>query len=842
MPCCIVCEKPQASINALHLHLKIFHKTYDEIFKCKEKNCFRTIKGWRQFRRHLINSHKCPIATSLLNNKSKQVVSKNVHDDSKGTSIEFDKNNIEIEFDKNDIENDHNQFNLATPDDIENHVQSLALTFIGKLYANPRTPRSQVQEIVESVSELLENIVAIIKPLLKSTQSIKDSMFCFNDILSAVVKPFRNNLSTEYRRLKIIEKSGNFIKARDYVVGDRLENILQEGRIIQDRISIKAKFVPIREVLQQFFSLEGVLNETLSYMHYLDLEKEKGIISNFVQGELWSEKKKNSLLKIVLPIFLYYDDFEVNNPLGSHAGVHKIGAVYFSIPCLPPQFRAMIKNIFVAALFHSKDRKNSDEGNDAIFYILVEELNFLAREGINLVIDGKITTVFFFLGLFTGDNEGLNSALGFIEGPNANHYCRFCKMNKYDSQKNCSLRKQDIRTPQQYEVDGFQSQSETDIKENSIWNLVTFFHVVRNYFVDIMHDLLEGVCRYDMRHILFYLICEKKVLCIDRLNAKLKSFNYVQNGFKNSPPLLTICGIQNKHILMSASEMHTFVLIFPFLVSHIIEGSIDLTDEIWQFFFLLREIMDICFAKSTQANTLDVLESLIFQHHTLYCKLLNDTLKPKHHNMIHYSKIIKMSGPLSHLSVMRFESKHRELKAIATGTTSRLNICHTIALKEQLRLCHRLSSKIGFSRKYEYGSGEIFECLSQCDRYFKFQDSIPRTFVNSCLSVQWVNIYGIIYRIGTFIMLDVNPEGFPHFGKIIKIFLNEDQQVCFVCESMIVDSFIEYMHAYQVTASENFTCYLYENLCSPFLVIYYCSADGTEFITLRYVAYSIHAI
>lgn len=148
--------------------------------------------------------------------------------------------------------------------------------------------------------------------------------------------------------------------------------------------------------------------------------------------------------------------------------------------------------------------------------------------------------------------------------------------------------------------------------------------------------------------------------------------------------------------------------ISAFLVSHIIEGSIDLTDEVWQFFFLLREIMDICFAKSTRVNTLDVLESLIFQHHTLYCKIFNDTLKPKHHNMIHYSKIIKMSGPLSHLSVMRFESKHRELKAIATATTSRLNICHTIILKKQLRLCHRLSSKISFSRKYEYGIGEIF--------------------------------------------------------------------------------------------------------------------------------------
>jgi len=37
--------------------------------------------------------------------------------------------------------------------------------------------------------------------------------------------------------------------------------------------------------------------------------------------------------KTVLPLFMYFDDFESGNVLGSHSGIHKVGAVYVSIPC-----------------------------------------------------------------------------------------------------------------------------------------------------------------------------------------------------------------------------------------------------------------------------------------------------------------------------------------------------------------------------------------------------------------------------------------------------------------------------------------------------------------------------
>jgi hypothetical protein len=56
-----------------------------------------------------------------------------------------------------------------------------------------------------------------------------------------------------------------------------------------------------------------------------------------------------------LEFFLYYDDFQVNNPLGSHAGAQKLGAVYVSLACLPPELFSLIDNIFLLSLFKTDD-------------------------------------------------------------------------------------------------------------------------------------------------------------------------------------------------------------------------------------------------------------------------------------------------------------------------------------------------------------------------------------------------------------------------------------------------------------------------------------------------------
>ena len=194
-----------------------------------------------------------------------------------------------------------------------------------------------------------------------------------------------------------------------------------------------------------------------------------------------------------------------------------------------------------------------------------------------------------------------------------------------------------------------------------------------------------------------------------------------------------------------------------------------------------------------------------------------------------------MSGPLSHLNLLRFESKHRELKAIAMSTASRINPYHTIAVNEQLRLCHRLLGKLGLTPKFELGHCYSLECVSLSAHFNIIQDALPiDNFLGSWLDVKWVDINGIKYNIGSVVVLDVNPDEFLEFGKILNILANGDQRVLFICEKLIAQSFNEEIHAYEIFSSNQVTCCSAENLLSPFLAIHHYLSDGKGIVSLRH--------
>lgn len=53
----------------------------------------------------------------------------------------------------------------------------------------------------------------------------------------------------------------------------------------------------------------------------------------------------------------YLRSEEVGNLLGSHSEIHRLGAVYFSIPSISTIYQSKLENIFLAFLFHSSDLK-----------------------------------------------------------------------------------------------------------------------------------------------------------------------------------------------------------------------------------------------------------------------------------------------------------------------------------------------------------------------------------------------------------------------------------------------------------------------------------------------------
>lgn len=61
-----------------------------------------------------------------------------------------------------------------------------------------------------------------------------------------------------------------------------------------------------------------------------------------------------------------------------------------------------------------------------------------------------------------------------------------------------------------------------------------------------MHDVLEGICRYEVALILYHYIYVEKYFSLDLLNERIESFNY---GDGNKPPGLTEKNIKKTKLL-----------------------------------------------------------------------------------------------------------------------------------------------------------------------------------------------------------------------------------------------------------------------------------------------------
>jgi hypothetical protein len=179
------------------------------------------------------------------------------------------------------------------------------------------------------------------------------------------------------------------------------------------------------------------------------------------------------------------------------------GAVYLTVPCIPIYRQSSLSNIFLALLFHSSDRQQF--GNHIVFRPLINELNFLKETGIEIESDGFKGNIKFELGLIVGDNLGIHSITGFVETFSSNYPCRVCKIKKEDMRKQCYSDISLIRSLEQYNQDVLECDVTTSgIKDVCVWNDVCGFNVLDQSGMDIMHDLLEGVCKFDMAFLLNY--------------------------------------------------------------------------------------------------------------------------------------------------------------------------------------------------------------------------------------------------------------------------------------------------------------------------------------------------
>lgn len=702
---------------------------------------------------------------------------------------------------------------LMTDDEINEVIENKIEGFFSSLNSNPSIPFSHVQATTNSVNNLLKDVNNMYRQKIMNlcaTLGKEDAFHIVSsmDGLFARVNSSLNSNKSNYLQLKKMEGKGSYIPPKVVILG----RVLKRKRIkgIYRTVPVKecSVFIPLRKVLTKFLSQEGVLTDILNYIESLD--KDELLLKNFVQGNVWRSTPHRSD-GITLPLFVFNDCFECGNPLGGHAGINKVNSTYVSLPCLPPEKKSSLSSIFVALLVKSVNLKRF--GKKAVFKPLIKELNFLIKKGIQVSVSENVTRrIFFQSSLLVGDNLGLNCLGGFTENfSRSNFCCRFCKSDKTERDFMVVENPELLRKVEDYEADvAIKNLKMTGIKERCVFNDVANFHVLKNMSVDIMHDIFEGIAKRDILFLLHHYVKVKRYLTLSELNVRINNFNFGAADMSNRPPCFTIVSLQDtkKTLKMSSSETICLVKYFGLLLGDLIPSN----DPSWKLYKLLRKIVNIVMSPSLNIEFRHSLISLVQEHHFLYLALTKKSLTLKHHNLLHYPRLIHDFGPLIHFWTMRFESKHRILKSVANSVATRTNICLTIAKKIQVQFSHNLQSQKFSKNVLAYGRNEVekndqafWANFNEC-----FLTNSYRGVLHSPNTVRcsWIEINGTKYLEGTTLYVDVHEEtSLPIFGLLRKVFISNDQDVYFLCKNFQTIGFCKHLCAFEIESVSSHSIY-----------------------------------
>lgn len=344
--------------------------------------------------------------------------------------------------------------------------------------------------------------------------------------------------------------------------------------------NLSSQVIPLRMVLKKFLELPNVFRIIEAYMN--DCAQEK-IITSFLNAELWKKSLTKFSGKFMIQLKVFFDDVEINNPLGSNKGVNKIGGVYCKILAIPPQFSSLLENIFLVH-FH-KSRQLQENTNERIFEPVVNELKYLETTGISIETDNGAKKVYFTLALLGGDNLGMHTILGFHESFSTNHYCHLCRADKKILQSAVKEKPEYLRTKIDISKD-FQQLS-GGIKGNAVFHNLPNYHITENWYCDVMHDLLEGVGRYVIAKVLYILIYIDKIFKLDDLNFRVRVFDFGTSvRMYNSIPPITKEALQRGHYKCSASEMKLLLKNLGLIIGELVPVD----NEAWELYITLREI------------------------------------------------------------------------------------------------------------------------------------------------------------------------------------------------------------------------------------------------------------
>lgn len=249
------------------------------------------------------------------------------------------------------------------------------LQLVLSLYGDPNLPRNLVMKIVQFFERFLTFIyLPALKAVILRTLDEKNPAAHIDVIFQKFGYIF-SQINTESKVMNILKLRG-FIAPKTFRVDSTFVQRTVDNTQIYISKDIYISYVPLQKSLAYFLQIPGMFSYLTNYYAYLVYSKSL-IKVNIMQSLLWKQKYSQDQCKkkLLFPLYVYYDEIECGNPLGSHSGRHKYGAVYASIACLPPAIASKLSSILFVGLINSNDKKSTN--NKTVFKTIITELNFL---------------------------------------------------------------------------------------------------------------------------------------------------------------------------------------------------------------------------------------------------------------------------------------------------------------------------------------------------------------------------------------------------------------------------------------------------------------------------------
>ncbi|KAA0721273.1 hypothetical protein E1301_Tti020639 [Triplophysa tibetana] len=149
-----------------------------------------------------------------------------------------------------------------------------------------------------------------------------------------------------------------------------------EQNTITDRVAVQDTFrrIPLRPLVKLIHESPGTTEKIMKWTRKLSDSNSLDDITVLKSSVHPTDPS--------VPLLLYNDDCEMVNPLGSKTSIHKLGFIYFTLKCLPPECLSSLNSHFLLAVYKSDDAKTY--GIDSVLKSVVDDINDLEKNGLEV--------------------------------------------------------------------------------------------------------------------------------------------------------------------------------------------------------------------------------------------------------------------------------------------------------------------------------------------------------------------------------------------------------------------------------------------------------------------------